>query len=296
MFVSARQERRIRTHIAQQMVQKDIKSQQLASCTVTEESTVCPPSTCVELVTQTEDMPFEPVDADACEIVNLHEEEEICLSVSDEEEQLEQESESESDGYLSTCSNGTISDDVSSLSDPDDHYLLDVEDHDTRDIAQQEREALFPGALLSNEEFSAVLLSMFLKHNLPYKCASDLLKLLGYTLPSPNSLPRTQHMMMNKFIKYDELIVMHYCCSFCFQSLAPFAKCSRQECQSSGAGESSFFEVRVDKQIQCLFSGTDYNYHVHVHVRRVVSLACTCTSLSVIVHMPQCMPQKMERV
>ena len=100
-------------HIAQQMVQKDIKSQQLALCTVTEESTVCSPSMCVELVT--EDMPFEPVNA---EIGKLYEEEEICLSVSDEKEQLEQ---SESDGYLS--SNGTISDDVSSLSDPDDHYL-----------------------------------------------------------------------------------------------------------------------------------------------------------------------------
>lgn len=113
---------------------------------------------------------------------------------------------------------------------------------------------LFSGALISSEEFCIALLSIFHKHDLTYSCITDLLKLFAYSLPSPNTLPPTQYALMKKFVDFDTSTIIHYCCGFCTRPLLSSGlKCSRQECQS--ASESSFIEVRLDRQIQCLFSG-----------------------------------------
>ena len=75
-------------------------------------------------------------------------------------------------------------------------------------LSQQVRmkTALFPGASVSTDEFSVLLLSIFLKHDMSYQCVTDVLKLFQCTLLSLNLIPLTHHRLMEKFMKFDKHI------------------------------------------------------------------------------------------
>lgn len=100
------------------------------------------------------------------------------------------------------------------------------------DESKSTRRVLFPGAQFSNHEFSVALLSIFQKHSLTYSAVEDLLKLFHCVLPTPSTLPTSQHMLFKEFISYDTNTILHRCCDSCCQLLSS-GKCSRRECQAS---------------------------------------------------------------
>ena len=140
----------------------------------------------------------------------------------------------------------------------DESDKSDISDSDSESqalIPMQNLQALFSSSELSGKHFSIALLSMMLKHSLTYSCMTDLLKLLSYSFPFPNAVPPTLYMLMNNLINYKECIILHYCCTHCTRPLAIDSSCQQDECKSAGSLKSSFIEVRLDLQLQNLYSG-----------------------------------------
>ena len=174
-------------------------------------------------------------------LLETHNESELQSFIEESTSDLEDFSSNES--RYSNCSS------VSEISD------------DEVDLAPNEQEHVFSCASTSTHEWSVALLSIFYKHSLTYSCVTDILKLFAQDLPSPNSLPQSQHFLMKNFVNYDEDTVLHHCCGFCTQLLPPKSSCSQPECQLAGVDDSSFIEVHLDKQLQHLFSGLLYYYN-----------------------------------
>ena len=116
------------------------------------------------------------------------------------------------------------------------------------DESESTRRVLFPGVQFSNHEFPVALLSIFQKHSLTYSAVEDLLKLFRCVLPTPNTLPTSQH---KEFISYDTNTILHQCCGSCCQLSSE--KCSRRECQASIVKEATFVEIMIDPQRKYLW-------------------------------------------
>ena len=108
---------------------------------------------------------------------------------------------------------------------------------------------------MSKKEFSTCLLTIFLKHSLTYACLSDILELFSLALPFPNSVPHSKHLLFNQFVKYEDSTIVHRCCNFYSQLLLGDSKCCHTECVAANAGEATFIQVLLDKQLQNLFQG-----------------------------------------
>ena len=114
---------------------------------------------------------------------------------------------------------------------------------------------LYNQAKMSQYEFLISFMSIFNQHCLTYSCADDLLKLFGQVLPLPNFVPQTSRTLIEKLVNYDASTLTHRCCGYCTMPLLDKSTCSQAECKSVSAPDSTFVEVRLDKQIQKLFSG-----------------------------------------
>ena len=168
----------------------------------------------------------------------------VCSVVSNEEDLDIMDS-------SSYCSDSTIESDVWDSND---------DDQSDEDVLLEEHELLFSGASTSTHAFSVALLSIFHKHSLTYACVTDILKLIGQALPSPNYLPQTQYTIMRKFVDYNDDTLVHQCCGFCTRLLPLGSDCLQDECLASGVQKPSFIEVRLNKQLQHLFSGLLYKH------------------------------------
>ena len=154
------------------------------------------------------------------------------------------------DAELSSSTGSDLSDDsdCSILSDTDSN-----EESRPPGIIEN-RTLLYSGSQMSTEEFYVVVLSMFLKHSLTYSSVSDILNLFSHTIPSPNSVPRTQYQLFKKFIDYEAETVTHHCCGYCTELLTS-SSCLKSECREANLPDASFVELRLDKQLQRQFSG-----------------------------------------
>ena len=128
------------------------------------------------------------------------------------------------------------------------------------------RELLCSQATMSQHEFLISFLSIFNQHCLTYSCAADFLKLFSQVLPVPNSVPQTPQTLLKKFVNYEASTIMHQCCGYCTMPLIDGKSCPQTECKSMSAANSAFVEVRLDKQIQKLFSGTDQATYLVTYV------------------------------
>lgn len=152
--------------------------------------------------------------------------------------------------------------DKTDLEEEEDTSSLDRDSADELGVNE-----LFAGATVSNEEFSIAMLTLFQKHNLTYSTMTDVLKLFTQILPSPNAVPPTNFVLMNKFMDYKANIATHRCCGHCTSLLPADGFCSQMESQSYvNIKEFSFIQLHLDKQLNRFFSGS-YTY-VHAYTCR----------------------------
>lgn len=183
---------------------------------------------------------------------------------------VETDKESSDISDLNSCFDGE------NASDEDKSNYTDTSDYDEKadssdcDGGSQEDDAeegpagmfavaeqlLYNQATMSQYEFFISFMSIFNQHCLTYSCAADFLKLFGQVLPLPNFVPQTPHTLIEKFVNYDASTITHRCCGYCTMPLLEKSTCSKAECKSVSAPDSTFVEVRLDKQIQKLFSGS----------------------------------------
>lgn len=97
------------------------------------------------------------------------------------------------------------------------------------------------------------LLSIMDKHSLSYACVGDMLKLMSASVP--NFVSSSLHVLLNEFVQPKESMRVHRCCGSCTKLLEPETTCNMPECIAQGLPISSFIEVRLDYQLQLLFTG-----------------------------------------
>ena len=235
MLLSGRQKRRVIANIAQQIVLNDLKRQRVESIDEIDPSKMgSSPADSLELEayststqvaaheppapgTQFEDVTFSDIQVQGDDTSD-----QVDSQVGQEESSSEGNSDDADDDDCSESSTiSTVTDcsfyEVSDTSTENDD---DATSEVTQTYTQQMGTALFPGSSVSANEFSAALLSIFLKHDMSYQCVSDVLKLFQYTIPSPNLLPQSHNVLIGQLIKYDEQVKIHYCCSSCSQALS----------------------------------------------------------------------------
>ena len=184
------------------------------------------------------------------------------------------------DSDLETSLNEYTSGSSSSMNEVSD----DQDDQDDQEFAAG---FLFNQATVSTKEFCVAMLSMFYKHSLTYSSLTYILKLLVQVLPSPNSLPHSTYILINKFVDYNANVIVHHCCGFCTRLLSDGNPCSQVECQSNSLTNFSFVEVRLDKQLERIFSGT--SMHMHDTYIYIYIAACMCVCMYVYVCVYVCM-------
>ena len=259
---SDRQRRRIRASIAKRLVECDIES--LRKQTVPSSS----PSQALECATA------ESQTYGGAECVSEHDDDDLDVQPSVEDtispdidgchsEPVAMPSESSADS-LTSPSDSYSDDSAESLSSFDHDGSLD-ESTSYSELSDEEREPeesrclptmLFPGAQLSNHDFSVALLSIFQKHSLTYSAVDDILKLFHCVLPAPSALPTSQHMLLKEFISYNSHTIVHRCCGSCCRLLSSGTlRCPRRECQASNVKEATFVEVMIDAQLKERFMG-----------------------------------------
>ena len=165
-------------------------------------------------------------------------------------------SESSSGSSVHLDDDSDLVDDSESLTSLDQLHDCSLDER-VLDESDSTRRVLFPAVQFSNHEFSVALLSIFQKHSLTYSAVEDLLKLFHCVLPTPSTLPTSQHMLFKEFISYDTNTILHRCCGSCCQLLSS-GKCSRRECQASNIKEATFVEVIIDPQLKERFMGKTY--------------------------------------
>ena len=154
---------------------------------------------------------------------------------------------SESTGSGDDCDSwSSLFDD--SESDEDDINLLAT-------VGGSLRKELYPGSMLSNQDFSLGLLSIIQKHNLTYSCVDDLLQFLVTVLPHPSCIPRSNRALIKEFIDYKSSTIVHSCCGYCSKLLGSSSLCSKSECQAASLPNATFVEVPLDSQLKERFSG-----------------------------------------
>ena len=99
------------------------------------------------------------------------------------------------------------------------------------------------------------LLSIAHKHSLTNACVTDVLTLLNYAFPSPNGLPKSHTALLRDFVNYESTVAVHECCGYCTRQLESGSRCIVAECQMAKVSNASFIEVKLDRQLQKLFSG-----------------------------------------
>ena len=147
--------------------------------------------------------------------------------------------------------------DAESLSDCSESSSVDtssLSDCNEDELSCQANVNVDPNTLVSfDHQFSVALLSIMDKHSLSYSCVTDLLKL--FTVTVPNFSLCSIHTLFNKFTNFKESTRVHHCCGSCGKLLISDTKCTRSECLAKGLPDSSFIEVRLDHQLQVLFTG-----------------------------------------
>lgn len=118
----------------------------------------------------------------------------------------------------------------------------------------------------AEDSYSVALLSMVCKHNMTDSCTADMLKLFAQMLPAPNPLPPSLFLLFNKFVLYDQETLLYRCCGFCSTLLSTDMSCQSTECLAACVQDSSFIEIRLDKQLQTLFSGTHHAYIINMYL------------------------------
>ena len=144
-----------------------------------------------------------------------------------------------------STSSGDDYDSWSSLfddSDEDDNSLVTV--------GGSLRKELYPGSMLSNQDFSLGLLSIIQKHNLTYSCVDDLLQFLITVLPHPSCIPRSNRALIKEFIDCKSSTIVHSCCGYCSKLLGSSSLCSKSECQAASLPNATFVEVPLDSQLK----------------------------------------------
>ena len=117
---------------------------------------------------------------------------------------------------------------------------------------------------------SVALLSLVSKHKATDSCTADVLRLFSTMVPCNNPFPPTLYLLIKRFLRYEEEIIVHHCCGCCAKLLQNNQVCKSVVCKASGIPSSSFIKVRLDRQLQTLFSGThthntQHTTHTHTH-------------------------------
>ena len=254
--MSERQRRRVRHNVAKRMVEEEMRLK-LNSLTEDAASEVCSSvelSDCEECVT-------EPVE----EAIESDSESVLSVASFRESDDLESELESatEDNDGVTTDSLSVVGSSADELDDSDDLGISYTSESDLEGDASipieemshsGDQTLLYAGAQMSKQEFSTCLLSIFLKHSLTYSCVTDILRLFGQVLPSPNNLPQSKHMLFSEFVDYDSSTINHSCCDFCTQLMSS-RTCSRPECVAANSGQASFVQVPLSQQLKSYFAG-----------------------------------------
>ena len=103
--------------------------------------------------------------------------------------------------------------------------------------------------------YSVALLSLASKHKSTDACTADILRLFSTMVPSANPLPSTLYLLIKKFLCFKEGVIVHHCCGCCTKLLENDQECDSTFCRISGSPNATFIEVKLDKQLQTLFSG-----------------------------------------
>ena len=114
---------------------------------------------------------------------------------------------------------------------------------------------LYAGSSISAHQFHVATASIALRHNLTYACQTDILRFISALLPSPNRVTTTAKSLTRKFLRYEQMTVVHRCCGVCMRLLPEGAQCLRTECVQQRVQDALFVEIPLDKQLQERFKG-----------------------------------------
>ena len=117
------------------------------------------------------------------------------------------------------------------------------------------RKPMFPGSKITPNEFNVALLSLGQRHNLTYACLTAILQLLALMIPSPCSLPTSNHVLTKMFVDYPKETITHRCCGFCTRLLIDGESCARLQCRSAKEPDAKFVEIPLDAQLRERFEG-----------------------------------------
>ena len=108
--------------------------------------------------------------------------------------------------------------------------------------------------------YFVALLSLATKHKTTDLCTAEVLKLFSAMVPCENPFPTTFYLLIRRFLQLEKEITVHHCCGCCTKLLDNNQHCESVVCKMSGIPNSSFIEVRLDRQLQTLFSGSYLQY------------------------------------
>ena len=112
---------------------------------------------------------------------------------------------------------------------------------------------LYAGAPLSTEEslFSTCLYAI--RNKLSYQATAQLIELIQLHIPSPNSFPRSVHMLKKHLSGMATQKIQKFC-SLCFEEIPDNCKqCSRRTCKQSTP--SHYAVLPIEDHLKQIFEG-----------------------------------------
>ena len=142
--------------------------------------------------------------------------------------------------------------DFSDQSSDDLSDLSDVDDEDSM-VPQELRSqsALFPSSPVATDVFATGVMLLCQRHNLTYACQNDILKLMSMTHPTPNTVPRSSHLLLKQFVNLkDECSIQHFC-----GTCLSHTPCTNASCSSSEP-DAIFIRVPLVQQLKERMQGS----------------------------------------
>lgn len=122
--------------------------------------------------------------------------------------------------------------------------------------------ALFPCSPVATREFNVGFMMLCQRHNLPYVCQDDILKLMSITHPTPNKVPRSSHLLLKQFVNFKEECSLQHFCGNCLSPIVQGSSCLNLNCTVKSPN-AVFIHVPLIQQLAERMQG---NVGVYVYV------------------------------
>ncbi|KAJ1530915.1 hypothetical protein ONE63_005754 [Megalurothrips usitatus] len=138
------------------------------------------------------------------------------------------------------------------LEDEDEDSSASDNDSESDKNLEERDPPLYHGAPITLNESMLSILALTFTHNLSRSCLDDVLQLIAIHCPSFNLCKENTRLFKKHFAKSKSLVVRHYYCTSCFESL----KHKNQMCGQCNKhrGITFFAEVPILSQLEVLYS------------------------------------------